>query len=253
MAQISMANYLRMHAVNVGTYERAGIASCGRFGMLPCPIPAGKHNAKPNSDVNKKTHNTLYSHTQVDKYHWPSRSTCTRWRRACTWICQVQIGLVLSMAHWRAERGGDNIQTLIGDGTSKNHTHLEAFIIKIAEGEEVAMVPFPTATKHGDLVATKTMDAIIACLHAYTTVWETLGPMPQLLLVGKPATLEQVMQHIRTSVSDHAGNEKTRISALEVAIRLLLDDATFKVERLFCVHHKIGCLLYTSPSPRDRG
>ena len=60
--------------------------------------------------------------------------------------------------------------------------------------------------------------------------------------VSKKAPADHLLVNMHNSQNDHAKVELTRVDCIEQAIRALLEDDTFEMNRATCTHHKIGLI-----------
>ena len=120
----------------------------------------------------------------------------------------------MTSAHWEKarEEAKDKVHawTQVGDGTSKNHIHLESFLVHLPDGSRVAMVPFQTGSKAGELVAKASCKELEHAQDAYQLVYNSMTPEQQTIFGPEPAPRGILITNISNTVNDHAGNEKTR-------------------------------------------
>jgi hypothetical protein len=72
-------------------------------------------------------------------------------------------------------------------------------------------------------------------------IYDKLTPGQQTMF-PKLAPRGILIADIDNTVNDHAGNERTRVDALELAIRMVSGEDDYVLNKLFCSHHKIGLL-----------
>ena len=83
------------------------------------------------------------------------------------------------------------------------------------------MVPFETGSKAGANVAAHTQSQLKYTQESYKHVYNLLTEEQKSRFGPHPAPNGILICNLDNCVNDHAGNEKTRIAAIEKAIRLL--------------------------------
>lgn len=81
------------------------------------------------------------------------------------------------------------------------------------------------------------------CQQAYHLLWDRVpvalreqATMPNKVPDG------HLLVNAHNAQNDHAKVELKRVDCIEIAIRKLLDDDTFEINRMTCGHHKIGII-----------
>ena len=138
----------------------------------------------------------------------------------------------------------------MGDGTEKNKTHIEAAVICTDTGTKVAVLPWFQSNKAGQTTTDHTFQQSDLMQDAYKLLFDKVVravkklDIEQTVLdaMPKPAPHGRLLANLKNTNNDHAGVEKTRVNCLEAAIRLLIDDPDFTLNRASCAHHKLGLL-----------
>ena len=132
--------------------------------------------------------------------------------------------------------------TLIGDGTEVHKTHVESAVIALDNGERVNTIPWFQGDKAGQSTCDHTIMQVDLCQEAYGLLYKRTGELfrPLLEHLVAPAPNGMLLVSVKNTQNDHAAGELRRVDCLEGALRTLLDDPTFEVNRATCGHHKIG-------------
>lgn len=71
---------------------------------------------------------------------------------------------------------------------------------------------------------------------------DRLGIDPATFGLPHPAPQGYLFANLKNATNDHAGVEKTRVNHLEAAIRILIGDPNFELNRGEYTHHKLGLI-----------
>ena len=166
------------------------------------------------------------------------------------WICRIHAAWVLTASYWRCQSDRKLAQTIMGDGTEKRKTHIEAAVICTDRGQKVAVLPWFQADKAGKTTVRHTFEQSDHMQKAYkilfdkvTLTVEKFGlEMAVLDAMPQPAPDGHLLANLKNANNDHAGVECTRVNWLELAIRIMIGDEDFTLNRAKCAHHKLGLL-----------
>ena len=93
------------------------------------------------------------------------------------WICRIHAAWVLTASYWRCHAERKLSQTIMGDGTQKHKTHIEAAVICTDRGQKVAILPWFQADKAGKTTVKHTFEQSDHMQKAYQILFDkvTLG------------------------------------------------------------------------------
>ena len=119
--------------------------------------------------------------------------------------------------------------------------HVESSVIQIDTGKRLTVIPWFQGDKAGKTTQQHTFKQVDLCQDAFAMVWDrTSVELRHQSSMPEKAPAGRLLCGLKNTQNDHASVELKRVDEIELAIRGLLDDPDFTLNRAGCTHHQIG-------------
>ena len=131
--------------------------------------------------------------------------------------------------------------TLLGDGTEKNKMHVESSVLQIDTGQRLTLIPWFQGDKAGKTTQVNTFKQVDLCQDGFHLVYNhASSELRRLSCMPQKAPTGRLLCGVKCSQNDRASVEKKRVDEVELAIREMLGNPNFTLNRAGCAHHQIG-------------